>query len=65
MSAAIKELEKAGFLVFGAREVRRIEGGVGPPSAWPVLHLCVLRKDNPRTVHMPAAPADGDAESSS
>lgn len=48
LSEAIKDLEQAGFWLFGAREVQQVEGGIGPPSPWPVLHLCVLREDNPR-----------------
>lgn len=47
MSTLIKELEAAGFLVFGAREVQRLEGGTGAPSSWPVAHLRVVRSTNP------------------
>jgi len=43
----LKELHQADFLVFGAREIRRLEGGVGGPSDFPVLFLRVLRATNP------------------
>lgn len=46
LDARLKELEQAGFWVFGAREVGRIEGGVGSPSAWNIAILQVLRADN-------------------
>lgn len=47
MSARLEELEQAGFWVFGGREVRRLEGGVGSPSPFPVAILEVLRANNP------------------
>ncbi len=46
LSQTLKELEAAGFYVFGAREVQRIEGGVAGPSAWPVAILRVIRQTN-------------------
>ena len=43
----IQELEKAGFWVFGGREVQILEGGVQPePSYWPVAIMRVIRKNN-------------------
>ena len=50
MSAMIRELEAAGFLVFGAREVQRMEGGTSGPSTWPVAHLRVVHSTNPEIV---------------
>jgi hypothetical protein len=50
MSNMIKELETAGFWVFGGREVQRLEGGIGPPSAWPVAHLRVIRATDPEII---------------
>ncbi len=41
-----KELEEAGFFVFGAREIQVLEGGEGEPSNWPVAIIQVLRKSN-------------------
>ena len=43
----IYHLEASGFSVFAAREMRRIEGGIGAPSNFPVLHLSVVRASNP------------------
>jgi hypothetical protein len=39
----LNELEQAGFWVFGGREVQRLEGGLGSPTAWPVAIIRVLR----------------------
>jgi hypothetical protein len=50
ISARLEQLEQAGFWVFGGREVRRLEGGVGSPSAFPVAILEVLRAENPEIV---------------
>jgi len=50
MSARLKEMEQAGFWVFGEREVRRLEDGVGSPSPFPVAILHVLRASSPEIV---------------
>jgi hypothetical protein len=50
ISARLEELRQAGFLVFGGREVRRLEGGFGSPSPFPVAILNVLRADSPQIV---------------
>lgn len=47
MSAMIREIEKEGFWVFGAREIQRLEGGVGIPSNWTVAHVRLVRSNNP------------------
>ncbi|MBI2871252.1 MAG: HNH endonuclease [Candidatus Omnitrophica bacterium] len=52
MSTRLEELEQAGFWVFGGREVRRLEGGVGSPSPFPVAILQVLRAKNPEIVKL-------------
>lgn len=49
----LKELIKAGFMVFGASEIRKLEGGKGPASDWPIAILRVLRKSNPEVVRDP------------
>jgi len=54
LGVIIEELEHAGFWVFGVREVRRLEGGVGKPAAWPVAILYLLRSSNPEIIHVPA-----------
>jgi DNA-binding HxlR family transcriptional regulator len=47
LTESLKELERAGFFIFGGREVQVLEGGAQPkPSDWPVAILCVLRKEN-------------------
>lgn len=43
ISGLVEELERAGFWVFGAREVQRLEGGVGPPEQWSMAILSVRR----------------------
>jgi hypothetical protein len=50
MTARLEELEQAGFWVFGGREVRRLEGGVGAPSPFPVAILQVLRASSPEII---------------
>jgi hypothetical protein len=50
MGAFLKDLEKAGFWVFGWKEIQRIEGGVGQPSDFPVAILRVLRSNNPEII---------------
>jgi hypothetical protein len=39
MSALLRQIEEAGFWVFGGREIQRLEGGIGAPEAWPVVIL--------------------------
>jgi hypothetical protein len=46
LNAAIEEVESAGFWVFGAREMRRLEGGVGSPAPWPIAILRLVRSDS-------------------
>ena len=46
ITGLLRELEQAGFWVFGGRENRRMEGGVGPPSAFPIAILRVVRSTN-------------------
>ena len=53
LTQTLRELEDAGFYVFGAREIQRIEGGEYGPSAWPVAIIRVLRKTNPKIVTVP------------
>jgi len=46
----IKELNKNGFLVFAAVENQRLEGGVGSPSSFKVLHVSIIRNTDPSIV---------------
>jgi hypothetical protein len=50
MSALLRELEEAGLWVFGGREERRLEGGGGPASAFPVAILRVTRGASPEII---------------
>jgi len=43
LSKSIEELERAGFWVFGGREVARLEGGIGGPAKW-VIAITEIRK---------------------
>jgi len=52
LSTLIQELEEAGFWVFGGREVQRLEGGVGPPSSFPVAILRVARATNSEIIQV-------------
>jgi hypothetical protein len=52
MSKMIKELEAAGFWVFGGRENQRLEGGIEPPSAFPVALIRVVRPTNPTIIKL-------------
>lgn len=49
-SELIAELEGAGFWVFGGREKRRLEGGIGAPSDWPVAILDIRRSTDPEII---------------
>lgn len=53
LTQAVKQLEEAGFFVFGAKEIRRLEGGVGDPAPFPVSIIQVMRQTNPDIVSMP------------
>lgn len=43
----LKELNENGFLVFAATEMQRLEGGVGHPQNWRILHLSICRATDP------------------
>jgi hypothetical protein len=53
----ISDLESRGFWVFAAREAQQLEGGVGGPLTFPVLHLSVLRATNQGIHHAEPKPA--------
>jgi hypothetical protein len=52
VSALLKELDDSGFWVFAGRENQQIEGGLGPPSAFPIAHLSVLQSTNQRIIRV-------------
>lgn len=53
LTQAVKDLEEAGFFVFGAREIQRLEGGVGDPAPFPVSIIQVMRQTNPEIISIP------------
>lgn len=52
VNALLQELEQAGFWVFGTREVQRLEGGKGGPSAWPVSSIRIVRASDPNIIKL-------------
>ena len=53
LTQSIRELENAGFWLFGGREIQVIEGGKGAQDSWPVAILRVLRKTNREILTVP------------
>lgn len=59
----VRELEEAGFWVFGARELQRLEGGIGPPSDFSVAIIRVVRTTNLDAIHpSPQQPVEMETE---
>jgi hypothetical protein len=54
LTQAVKDLEEAGFFVFGAKEIRRLEGGVGDSVPFPVSIIQVTRQTNPDIISIPS-----------
>jgi hypothetical protein len=53
LTQSLRELESAGFLVFGGQEVQLLEGGIQTEASdWPVSIIRVLRKDNKEIVQV-------------
>ena len=52
LDESLRELEQEGFWIFGDRERRILEGGIGPETDWPVAHVRVLRSSNPEIIHL-------------
>lgn len=52
MSARLEELRQAGFWIFGEREVRRLEGGIGSPSPFPVSLIRIVRANSPEIIRL-------------
>jgi len=60
ISALLRDLEGEGFYVLGGRDLRRLEGGEGPPQPWVVTILqvartCSLQIDAARSHALPLA----------
>lgn len=47
LTTEMQELEDAGFLVYGGREIRRLEDGVSSPEPFPVAIIKIIRKTEP------------------
>ena len=62
LSAQIKELDKAGFWVFGASEDQVMEGGSGHPTNWRVVFVKVVRKDDEQFLRVNLTDLDGEQE---
>lgn len=58
----LAELEQAGFWVFGGRERQTLEGGIGPPTDWPIAHIQVLRDTNPEIILPDVSPKRGETD---
>lgn len=63
LSTMIKELEAAGFWVFGGREVQRLEGGIESPAAWPVALVRVIRTTNREIIKGPLSKKEASSQS--
>lgn len=46
LNVLLREVESVGFWVFGGREVRRIEGGILPPRAWPIAIIRIVHNSS-------------------
>lgn len=55
LSDELEFLRSKGFLVFAAKERQRIEGGIGCPSNFFVLHVTVARENSPNIVRSEGA----------
>jgi len=58
----LKELEAAGFWLFAAREVRRLEGGIAQPTAFPTVILKLVRSTDPGIQSINLKPHDAPQE---
>lgn len=52
LTEKLHQLEEAGLWVFGAREVRKLEGGTQPPSPWPIAILRVVHANNSEIIQL-------------
>lgn len=46
----LAEVDQVGLRVFAARERQQLRGGIGPPSSFNVLHVQLIRQDDPRQI---------------
>ena len=64
LTQSLQDLEDAGFLVFGGREIQVMEGGIQEePSDWPVAIFRVLRQGNKEIIQKNLdSPDNGDTQ---
>lgn len=58
LTQVVKELEEAGFCVFGGTEIQRVEGGIGDPAPFHVSIIHVVRQTNPEVISIPSEKND-------
>ena len=51
LNTMIKELEDAGFWIFGEREAQQLIAN-GEASTWPAAIFVIMRSDNPNVVQL-------------
>ena len=61
LTELLRTLDESGFWVFGATEMRRVEGGVGEPAPWPISILRVVRKTSPEIASFPSETKNEDS----
>lgn len=52
LTQEIKELEEAGFWVFGARELQVLKEENGEDVSWPVAHFSIIRQESPEIIKL-------------
>ena len=52
LSNRLKELENAGFWIFGGREPMLLDGGAGPASYWHTAVIRILRRGSKFIIEM-------------
>lgn len=56
IAEGISDLDQAGLRIYAAREKQQLRGGVMPSSSFYVLHLRIVRRDDPNQVPMSGEP---------
>ncbi|MET7142558.1 HNH endonuclease [Xanthomonas sp. PPL139] len=56
LAESLKQLDQFGLRVYAAREKQQLRSGVNAPSAFNVLHLRIVRHDDPSQVPITAKP---------
>ncbi|WP_438045036.1 hypothetical protein [Sorangium sp. So ce128] len=64
MTTQLRELETAGFFVFGSQEVQQLEGGIGPPTPFIVAILHIMRSTNPTIMKITVPPDSSETPAS-